>query len=281
MQGFVAGGGSALGIAFAAIPVIGAVVAIVSGLFSIFAGGTDLKPITEAINKLAHSTAEGLDYMKRFSWSIGRLALSGLFFIARIVGDMLKPILNALRSLAAALKKIYEDVLKPIARALQHARKILDDIYRKWLRPIINVIQRVRRVLAILRAFGFKWAGALDARLARIEGKIIGPYIWLVRQMNGYGRWINVILTAGGAIQKPLFLNSAYANLGGLTNMLWWGQMKQGWTPSSAIGTSPSAPTTFAAVQSDFDVYVRTGAGDLAQTASDARSAFLLTQAGA
>lgn len=280
MQGFIAAGGSAVGIIAATVPIIGAVVAIVAGLFSIFAGGPDLKPIIDAVNKLARDTATALDQLKRFAWSIGRLALEGLFFIARIVGDMLQPILNALKSIAAALKKIYDDVIKPALGALRNIRKILDDVYRRWLRPIINFIQRIRQLLAIFRLFGFKWAAALDARLARIEGKIIGPYLWVLRQMNGYGSWLNIILTATGVIQRGPFLNSAYRYQGQLA-ALWWNSQTAANTPGPPAPGSPaaSAPSP-GQVQSDFQTFATIGGGPYQAVADQARSVFNAQLAG-
>jgi hypothetical protein len=277
MFGFLGSAGSASSfgvIALQAIPIVGAIIGIVAGLFSIFGGGPDLSKIVKAINDLGRQTAEGLDTLKRFSWTIGRFALGGLLLLDRVIHDMVGELVKGFRSILDALKKVYEDVIKPALKALRNIRKILDDVYRKWLRPIINAIQQIRRILAIFRAFGFKWAGALDARLARIEGKIIAPYIWLVRQMNGYGSWINVILTARGVIQKPLFMNSAFANIGGLTNLWWVSQSGglTGTTPPQAVTATPSP--TLPQVQGMFSQYVTTDTGRYADVATRARATF-------
>jgi len=262
------GGLISTGIKF--IPVVGA---IISTLLSFFGGGNDTAKLNQAINDLANKTAQALDQMKRFAWAIGRLALGSLLLLWRAITDMAGELVKAFRSLLDALKKIYEDVIKPALRALRAIRKILDDVYRRWLRPIINAIQQVRRILAIFRAFGFKWAGALDARLARIEGKIIGPYIWLVRQLNGYSQWINVILTAGGVLQRPIFRNSAYANAGYLSNLWWVGQTAGGLSGSTIPDATPAAAASLPVVQSQMRQYAQTNTGPLADAAAQALAA--------
>ena len=260
------GGLISTGISF--IPVIGG---IVSSLLSIFGGGgNEVAKLQEQMNQQFTRVGQAIDAMKRFSWAIGRAGLGALLLVSRIITDMAAELVKAFRSLLDALKKLYEDVIKPALRALRAIRKILDDVYKRWLRPILNAIQKVRRVLAIFRAFGFKWAGALDARLARIEGRIIGPYLWILRQLNGYGSWINVILTAGGVLQKPLFLNSVYANIGQITN-LWWVAQSGGLSGAPSLTVSPAgAPVTLFEVQSQMQQYAQTNSGPLADAAARA-----------
>lgn len=272
--GFIGAGGGLLPSVIQFIPVIGAIVGTLFSLLSFFGGGSDTKQLAQAINKLASDTATALDGLKRFSWAIGRLAIGGLILIWRLMSDVMGELVKAFKSLLDALKKIYEDVIKPALKALRAIRKILDDVYRKWLRPIINVLQQVRRILAIFRAFGFKWAGALDARLAKIEGKIIGPYIWLVRQLNGYSQWINVILTAGGVFQRPIFRNSAYANAGYLSNLWWVSQTAGGLAGSRIPDAAPAAVVSLPVVQAQMQQYARTGTGPLADAAAQAQAAF-------
>lgn len=280
IQGFV-GSASSLGVIAATLPVVGAVVSIVAGLFSIFGGGSDTAKINQAIQNVATGAAQGIDAIKRFSWSIGRLALGTVLTFWKVLSDGIGNLVKAFKTLLDALGKLYEDVIKPALRALRSIRKILDDVYRKWLRPIINVLQQVRKILAVFRAFGFKWAGALDRRIAQIEGKIIGPYIWVVRQLNGYGQWINVILTAGGVFQKPIFRNSAYANAGFLTN-LWWTSQSGALTGSSAV-TSSSSPdlATPAQARASFQQFATTDTGPYADVAQRARVVFQTGSIGA
>lgn len=272
IQGFLASA-PALGTIAATLPVVGAVVAIVSGLFSIFGGGNDTAKINQAIQNVATQAAQGIDAIKRFAWSIGRLALGTVLTFWKILSDGIGNLVKAFKTLLDALGKLYEDVIKPALRALRSIRKILDDVYRKWLRPIINVLQQARKILAIFRAFGFKWAGALDRRIAQIEGKIIGPFIWLTRQLNGYGQWINVILTAGGVFQKPIFRNSAYGNAGYLSNLWWVGQTAGGLGGSPISDATPTQAATLPQVQQQFQQFVQTGTGPLALAAQQARDA--------
>lgn len=256
------------GISF--IPVIGG---IISGLLSFFGGGSDAAYVARKLDDLARQVGQALDDLKRFAWAIGRMALGALLILAGIVEDIGHELVKAFRSILDALKKIYDDVIKPALRAIRAIRKILDDLYRKWLRPIINAIQRVRRILAILRAFGFKWAGKLDQRLARIEGKIIGPYLWTIRQLNGVAQWINVILTAGGVLQKPIFRNSLYGNLGWLTNAIWVGQQAGGLAGSGIPDYVPTPAATIPELKAEMRQYAKTDSGPLAAVAAQAREA--------
>lgn len=252
------------------IPIVGA---IVGTLLSFFGGGNDTAKLSQAINDLANKTGQALDQIKRFSWAIGRMALGALLLLWRAITDMVGELVKAFRSLLDALKRIYDDVIKPALRALRAIRNILDDVYRRWLRPIINTIQQIRRILAIFRAFGFKWAGALDARLARIEGKIIGPYIWLVRQLNGYGQWINVILTAGGVLQRPIFRNSAYGNAGYLANLWWVSQTSGGLAGSSVTPAAAPAFSTRAELSAQWQQFAQADTGPMADYAARALAA--------
>lgn len=271
MQSFIdSSGGSILRGLVSYIPIIGG---IITTLLGFFGGGPDLSKITKAINDLANQTGQALDALKRFSWSIGRLALGALLLLYHVINDMIGELVNAFRSLLKALKTLYEDVIKPALKAIRKIRGLLDDVYRRWLRPVINAIQLIRRILAIFRIFGFKWAAALDARLARIEGRIIGPFLWLLRQFNAYTGWINVILTRAGVFQKPIFRNSLYANAGWLANLFWTSQTAGGLAGARLADEPAEASLTVPQVAAQFEQYARTDTGPLASAAQDALAA--------
>jgi hypothetical protein len=273
-QGF--GGLVIQGINF--IPIIGPIVTL---LLSFFGGGPDLSGITRAINDLATNAAKAIDALKRFSWAIGRLALGSLLLLWKVINDMVAEIIKALKSIVTALGKLYENVIKPALKAIRKIRTILNDIYNRWLRPMINAIQLIRRILSIFRAFGFKWAAALDARLARIEGRIIGPFLWVLAQVNGIANWINILITAKGVFQKGIFRNSAYENAGFLSDLFWSSQTAGALGRAQAAQLDVQQPAKLPEVQAQMREYVLTNSGPLAAAAAQALQQAQLTSAGA
>jgi hypothetical protein len=245
----------------------GFVGSLLGGLF----GGGSVSPdqLQQAISQLADSMGQALDLVKRFAWAIARMAGAILQAISTILEGILKGLIAAVKALGKLLKDLYNNVLVPLLKGLHDLQKILNDIYRNWLRPIINAIQVVRRLLALLVALHVKWAIALDQRLAQIEGKIAAPFLWLVQQLNGYGQWLNIILTTRATIQRAVFQRSLFENMGTLDN-LWWSSQSGGMiTPAAAPSFSAPAPTTVQQEAASMQQFAQTGTGDLASAAAD------------
>ena len=114
-----------------------------------------------------------LDLMKKLATFLHTLWTS---FFKRIFVD----VMNAIRKLHSWL----ELHLGPFIKWLQQARAYLDRIFRLYIKPMLNLIQHVRQYLQILRLLGVKWAGALDAKLGQLEGKIAGRSTGVVSALS-------------------------------------------------------------------------------------------------
>jgi hypothetical protein len=111
----------------------------------------------------------------------------------------------------------------PLLSWLHRIRDIIDKWYNRIFGPILNTIQHVRGILAIFRALHFKWAIALDARLLRIEQRIIEPYTILRRYLNLFATYLNLILTPELLLSPWLHLSSIFNVLKEIRRLLGYG----------------------------------------------------------
>jgi hypothetical protein len=128
--------------------------------------------------------------------NIGKLfhSLWNLFFQGLILN-----IFKALR----ALHKWLEDHLKPIIAWLLKARAWLQRIFQQYLKPFLNMIQRMRQFLLVLRLLGVKWAAALDAKLAQLEGRIAGIFLTVQGVLNGAIDILNCLADPLNLFRRP------------------------------------------------------------------------------
>jgi hypothetical protein len=241
-----------------------------TGVFGGVSGST-----LSAIQKIRDQVSSAVDITKRFSWTVARMAGALLVALGNVLENLIKPILQALKNIKKALEDLKRIITDPHLNALQKIRAVLENIYFNWLRPLIVTIQNIRKILTLLRAFGVKWAGDLDARLARIEGKISGPYIWLLQQLNRYGSWINIILTTRATIQKIIFKRSLLENMGTLSALFF-----NTHTDTSSAGAPIPAgqgfqPKNLQQCQADMTLYVQANVGPIAAIASNAQILFV------
>lgn len=106
---------------------------------------------------------------------------------------LIRGILLRLANALIAMHRWLEDHLGPVIRFLQRLRAFIDRIFRRYIRPILVLLQRVRRVLAVFRLLGFKWAQALDARIAQIEGKIAQVVLTIRGTLNAVIDVVNAL----------------------------------------------------------------------------------------
>lgn len=265
------GPGSALG------PVVWGIAAVTTALSVLFGSGVfgGVSGATlSAIQKIRDQVSTAVDIAKRFAWTIARMAGALLVALGDVIEHLIKPILAALKALGSKLSKLYTDIIVPMLKALEHIRKQLQDIYNNWLRPVILAIQKVRQFLSILRAFGIKWAGDLDARLARIEGKIVGPWLWLVQQLNGYGSWLNIILTTRATIQGIVFKRTLLENSKSLTALFWGSQNFAGGSGDNGLVYTARTPWTLADARNYMQLDISTSLGPIATDGAQARAIF-------
>jgi len=269
------GGGTAIDLIGGALSFgLGLIGSLLGSLFGNLFGGGDVNKLANAVNQLATNVAKSLDLLKRFAWTIGRALGALLAAVHDWFVLFLGRVWAMIQDIAKAIGNLAKQILPDLAKAVRVARKVLDDIYRNYIRPVLNWIQIARRYLAILRALHVPFAGQLDAILVKIEGKIIAPYLYALRTLNGIGSWVNVIVTAGGVIQRPLFLRTMYAYQQDWINMWWVGQLAPPGAAGALTPEPPAVPQTASQVMSDFAVYAQTGAGPFEPYAAQAADGF-------
>lgn len=243
---------------------ISVVISIVGGLFSALFGGGDVGKLAKSVTQLRDTTVAAITKVMRFAWKIANALGALLSAIHDIWVSVLTNMWDILKKVKSVLHWLLTVGLPQLAKAIRNLRKLMDDIYRKYIRPVMNYIQIVRRYLAILRALHVPFADKLDKILTRIEARIIGPYLYVLRTLNGIGGWVNVIVTAAGTIQRPLFLNSMYAYQRDWVNLFWQGQqgpaVPAGVTPRDAAAALPDTAGDIG----NLGAYLQTGGGAIA-----------------
>lgn len=237
---------------------------ILQALFGGIFGGSSTKALADAVTRLRTDFATAIDNVVRFAWK-SVFALGTLLQLFHDVWiSFFDKLWSYVKELGRLLKRLVDDVLPVVIKALRNARELLNTLYKRFIRPLMNYIQKVRKYLAILRALHVPFADKLDKVLARIEGKIIGPYLYVLRTLNGMGGWINVIVTAGGVIQRPLFIRTMYAFQADWVNMFWAGQTAGHVTPPAPSRVSQRIPPTNAQLLVEWDAYAQARSGTFA-----------------
>lgn len=256
------GGGLSFGVSLIA-DILGA---LFGGLF----GGPSTSQINAALNQLRNSFSRAIDTVTRFAWTIATAFGKLLGMIHDLLVGFLDGLWELVKKLAGILTRVMKEVLPAIAKAIRITRQTLNDLYKNWIRPLLNYIQIVRRYLAILRLFHVKWAGKLDQVLTNIQGRIVGPFLYVLRTLNGIGNWVNVILTAGAILQRPVFINTMYAYQRDWINLWWQGQAQAGNAGASGAPLAGTGPPSNAQVFADFQAFATADAGPYAVDAQRA-----------
>ena len=255
------------------------VTSLLGALFSGIFGGASVGALQNAVLQLRDQLSEVADTLKRFAWqalvAIGKL----LGMIRDLLANFLTLLWNFLKKLAATVWKLLQEALPKIIKALQNIRKFLLDLYAHYIRPILMYLQYIRRFLAILALFHVKFAAQLDAWLVNLQGRILAPFLYVMQTLNGFGNWINLILTAGLLIQRPVFLNSMYAYQRDWITMWWTGQAGAP-GPTVAPPTATPGPPSQAQVTADLNAYTAADAGPYADVAAQAQQSAQAALAG-
>jgi len=192
--------------------------------------------------------------------------------LAHLVGDILKfldtvlhrllgVIVDIFRRLKGLLAALWNEVIVPALKALQRLRQYLIYLYEHWIRPLLVWIQRLRQILGILKLLHIKWAAKLDQKLAELEAKITAPLFYLLHYTNMLANWINLIITAGYLIQRPIWLNSLNAYKGS-SFALTVNAMNAGFVPpAGAAAGAPGPPPATAVSAQAGEQYMQTGSG--------------------
>jgi hypothetical protein len=172
--------------------------------------------VQAAVNNLTGITESILSVLGGlFNLLLGLLALLKLLWT-----KVLKPLADNLKDLIGKLTKALDKILKPILDALKAQRAALMDIYNRFIRPLIVFLESIRRFIHILQIFHIHLLDGLDARLALLERKIMGPFLLALGRINTLSNWISFILNARLLIFRGLFLGSLNFNQGGAFTML-------------------------------------------------------------
>jgi hypothetical protein len=223
----------------------------------------ELKELRDAIIWVADNVARVIGRVARWADA----AVRGLRWIWT---NVIRPILYHIQQLFDRLAKLIDKVLKPYLELMRKIREQIMLIYNVYFRPIIQVIETMRRMLAILKLANIKWADKLDARLARLEGKIIGVLQEMLAWTNKLPGWFNVLLTAKYLLQYPIFSNSMDAYAGTWVKQFYNAQSKP-LTPEeqAAIAAAPPAKPV-AVVLGEVRDYLTAGAGPAALPTAEA-----------
>jgi hypothetical protein len=277
--GDAAGGvlGTAVSTALDYVPIIGP---ILGALFGSLFGGTDLSGLTKAVNQLAQETAQLGDDITRLAWHIAN-GLGALWrAIATIWDNFLDQLWSVMKSLWKLLWCLAATVIPKIIQIMKDLRKFLDWLYQNYIRKIMNYLQLARRWLQILKLLHIPFASKLDSIITQIQGALFTPFLYVLRWLNGYGAWYNVILTADLTLQRPVFIRTMYAYQADWINMFWTAQTGAGQSGAQSLPGAAAAPVLPAQEQSDFKLYATAGAGPYADRAAQAKLILAAAAAG-
>lgn len=270
------------------IEVVGIILGkILGGIFS--GGGTDLSQIQGQIDGLKQDMSTAVAKLTRFAWT----ALNALGKLLQFVHDLFVGLLAAMWELLKKLAKVIDDLihgllaqvvrmlawlwntaLPAVVHAIQVVRKVLNDFYVKYMRKALVWIQLARRYLQILRLFHIKWAAKLDADLGFIVSSILGPYLQVLRYLNNFASWVNIIVNAKLILQRPVFINTMYAYQKDWVNMFWASQGQWNFPSASPVAKPSDMPESLAGVIADMNAFVTGDSGPFAAAAADAKAAF-------
>lgn len=260
---------------------VGIAISVISSLFgAIFGGSGDIQKLAKQVDQLKQATEAGLDQATRFTWAVGNGVATTWLAITNIWDNFLDALWSALKGLWKLLWCLAATVLPKIIQALKDLRKFLDWIYQNYIRKIMNYLQLIRRWLQILKLLHVPFAAKLDSIITRIQGALFTPFLYLLRSLNGFGAWYNVILTADLVLQKPIFLRTMWAYQGEWINMWWAAQSATATSGGGVPTTTGPAPPTIQSEAASVHEFVLTGAGDYGVLAAESKALSLQFQAG-
>lgn len=237
---------------------------VIANLFSGLFGGGDVKALQKGLEQLRQATAQGLDELERFSWSIA-VGLGRLWqAVAGIWVTFLDALWSWMKRLWQVVWNLVSSVIPKIIQVMRDLRKFLDSIYLKYILPAMRYLLLARRLLALLRALHVPIAAKLDSILGQIQAALFAPFLALAGIVNGYGSWINVLLTNRYLIQRPVFLRSMYAYQSDWINLWWAAQIASQGAPGLPPGAPARAPLSDAEILAEVKLYMASGAGPMA-----------------
>lgn len=207
-------------------PISTAVLTVIATVFSIvgFGSSSAIKRAVEAIRTALKDLANILANMIwTFAHNI-RWVLSALRWLWERV---LRPLISHIDVITKRVVAIIDRVLKPYLQMLEHLRQQILAIYKKFFLPVIEAIQKIRTLLALLKILRVPGVKALDEKLAKIEGKLIGVITGLLRRTNDHSGLLNILLNTRMTLQHGVLMTSLVEIHGAWINNWWNAQTVQ------------------------------------------------------
>jgi hypothetical protein len=142
-----------------------------------------------------------------FQFFVGLAKTVGQFF-ATLWNDFFKGIFQSLWNAIVKVHDWLEGILQPIVNFLKAALKWMNLIFKTYIQPFLKVLSIVRGFLNVLRTFGIKWAGELDAWLGKIQNDIIQAFQKAVGYINAVIGIVNSLADPLGLFRRPTFVMS-------------------------------------------------------------------------
>jgi hypothetical protein len=238
---------------------ISVVASIIGALFGGLFGGGDVGKLTSAVNQLRSSLASTAQALYRFAWTIA----VGLGALLEALHDLFVGWLDSLRSLvkniATAVWHALGKLIPTVLAIIKKLRSVLDNIYQKYIRPVLQWIQVLRKWLAIAKLLHIPFAAKLDSILVRIQSKILAPFLYVLRTLNGIGNWVNLIVTIRATIQRAVFQRTLLENSGATVNVLHNAQNYPTAPATAPLTRGAPAPQSAPEAIADLQNYATTG----------------------
>lgn len=201
-------------------PITTAILTGLSVIFSIFGLG-GLKDVKAAIETLRIGIKTVFNTLMNFIWTMSHIVRWVLNALRQLWENVLKPLIEHINTITQRIAAIINRVLRPYLQLIDHIRKQILEIYRRFFLPVIRFIQEIRVLISILRLAHVPGMKALDQKLAKIEGKLIGIIQTLLSSVNDHSGLFNILMTARNTMQHGVLIRSMYETQGAWVNE-WW-----------------------------------------------------------
>ena len=251
------------------VKVVAAIASAIATLFGIFGGGVSAA-VKRALEGIRAALAQTAEWLMRFAHAIARFAGKILTALHNAWIRVIRPMLERLQRQMARLGRLLDRVLRPYLEFMAKVREQIMLIYQRYFYPVLVMIQQMRQMLALLKMLHVPGAKQLDARLARLEAKVMAPITELLKRTATLPGWFNTILTASYSLQYPLFANSMAAYEGELVRRFYHAQSKDVTAAERAAWALERPEVTPAMAAAQVRDYLTTGGGPLAVPTNEA-----------
>lgn len=249
------------------------VVSAVLSVFGLFRGG-GLKDVMRGLNGLRGQLSSIADSLMRFAWRIARSLGRVLQALHTLWVRILEPALAHIARLAARINQIVDRILRPYLEALRRIREAIDLLYNVVFRPVVQALESVRKILGIARVLRIPGARALDARILKLEQKVLEPIRELYGKLNETAGWLGVLLDLRAVLQQAVLLNSIYVHQAGVVDLLWWAQTPEEDPDEQERLRRVATPDDQRTLSANFRQFTLAGQGPYAERGREAARAF-------